>query len=360
MECPHIPSTSYAQFGKDLHKKAVEKRIPISGSYELTFRCNLRCAHCYCNLPLNDREAVEKELAIQKVFKIFDQMAEAGCLWLLITGGEPLLRKDFLEIYSYAKKKGFIITLFTNGTLITQEIADYLAEWPPFLVEVTLYGATKETHEKVTGVPGSFLRFQRGIDLLLERKIPLGLKTMVMTLNHDGLWEIKEYAERSDVKFRFDPVLNPRLDGSKAPCSLRLSPEDVLKLDLADEKRAKEWKDFCEKFIGPPQSDGLFSCGAGVFTFHIDPYGQMSMCEMVRFKSYDLRNGSFEEGWHQFFPELLALKPTGDYQCARCELISLCGQCPGWAWLENGNPELPVEYLCQLAHLRADLFKKTV
>ena len=360
MECPHIPSTSYAQFGKDLHKKAVEKRIPISGSYELTFRCNLRCAHCYCNLPLNDREAVEKELTTQKVFKIFDQMAEAGCLWLLITGGEPLLRKDFLEIYSYAKKKGFIITLFTNGTLITQEIADYLAEWPPFLVEVTLYGATKETHEKVTGVPGSFLRFQRGIDLLLERKIPLGLKTMVMTLNHDGLWEIKEYAERSDVKFRFDPVLNPRLDGSKAPCSLRLSPEDVLKLDLADEKRAKEWKDFCEKFIGPPQSDGLFSCGAGVFAFHIDPYGQMSMCEMVRFKSYDLRNGSFEEGWHQFFPELLALKPTGDYPCARCELISLCGQCPGWAWLENGNPELPVEYLCQLAHLRADLFKKTI
>ena len=360
MECSLIPSTSYAQFGKELHKRVMEKRIPITGSFELTFRCNLRCVHCYCNLPLNDKEAVEKELTTQDVFKIFDQMAEAGCLWLLITGGEPLVRKDFLEVYAYAKKKGFIITLFTNGMLMTPEIADYLAEWRPFLIEITLYGATKETYEKVTGVPGSFLRCKKGIDLLLDRKIPLGLKTMVMTLNHDELWEIKEYAERLDVKFRFDPALNPRLDGSKAPCSLRLSPEDVLKLDLTDEKRAKEWKDFCEKFIGPPQSDGLFDCGAGVSTFHIDPYGQMSMCEMVRFKSYDLRNGSFEEGWHQFLPELLALKPAGDYPCARCELISLCGQCPGWAWLENGNPELPVEYLCQLAHLRADLFKKTI
>jgi len=360
MECPHIPSTSYAQFGKELNKRIVEKRIPITGSFELTFRCNLRCVHCYCNLPPNDKKAAEKELTTQEIFDILDQTAEAGCLWLLLTGGEPLLRKDFLEVYAYAKKKGFIISIFTNGTLLTREIADYLAEWPPFLVEITLYGATKETYEKVTGVPGSFLRCLKGIGLLLHRKIHLGLKTMVMTLNRDELWEIKKFAERLDVKFRFDAVLNSRLDGSKVPCSLRLSPEDVVKLDIADEKRVEEWKDFFKKFIGPPQSDGLFVCGAGVSTLHIDPYGQMDVCEMARFKSYDLRHGSFEEGWHQSIPEFLILKPEGNYKCGQCELISLCGQCPGWAWLENGNPELPVEYLCQLAHLRADVFKKTI
>jgi len=156
MECPHIPEISLAQFGERLYNNAVAKRIPITGSFELTFRCNLSCAHCYCNLPPNDQDTIEKELSTEEVFNILDQIAEAGCLWLLITGGEPLLRPDFFEVYTYAKKKGFIITLFTNGTLITPEIADYLVQWPPFKVEITLYGVTSETHESVTGIPGSF------------------------------------------------------------------------------------------------------------------------------------------------------------------------------------------------------------
>lgn len=112
MECPHIPEISYAQFGEGLYKEAVANRIPLGGSFELTFRCNLRCVHCYCNLKPNDQDEIEKELATEEVFNILDQVAEAGCLWLLITGGEPLLRPDFLEVYTYAKKKGFIITLF--------------------------------------------------------------------------------------------------------------------------------------------------------------------------------------------------------------------------------------------------------
>jgi len=357
MECPHIPEISYTEFGERLNNEAVAKRIPLSGSFELTFRCNLRCAHCYCNLPINDRDAIEKELTTEEVFNILDQIAEAGCLWLLITGGDPLVRQDFLEIYTYAKKKGFIITLFTNGTLITPEIADYLKEWPPNKVEITLYGVTSETHERVTQIPGSLKRSQKGIDLLLKRKIPLRLKTMAMTLNKNELWQIEEYAEALGVTFRFDPVLNPRLDGSRGPCKFRLSPKEVVGLDLKDTKRGKEWREFCEKFVGPPQSDTLFDCGAGISTFHIDPYGQMSACEMTRFQNYGLRSGSFEEGWRRSIPEFLTLKPEGDYPCGKCELISLCGQCPGWGWLENGNPEAPVEYLCRIAHLRAEAFR---
>lgn len=356
MECPHIPNITYAQFGGQLNRQVLSKRIPINGSIELTFRCNLRCAHCYCNLPPNHQEAIEKELETEEVFNIFDQIAEAGCLWLLITGGEPLLRKDFLELYTYAKKKGFIIPLFTNGTLMTPGIADHLAEWRPFSVEITLYGATKETYEKVTGIPGSFERCKKGINLLLERKIPLELKTMAMTFNHDEIFQMKEYAEKLGVKFRFDPIINPRLDGSKTPCNFRLSPEEVIRLDLADKKRVKEWREFCEKFIGPHPSDSLFACGAGVSTFHINPYGQMSACEMTRFQTWDLRKGSFKESWHRSIPEFLNLKPTGDYACGRCDLIALCGQCPGWAWTENADLEVPVEYLCQIAQLRAEAF----
>ncbi|UCC38715.1 MAG: radical SAM protein [Candidatus Aminicenantes bacterium] len=357
MECPYIPSISYAQLDEQLNNKIIAKRIPIDGSFELTLRCNLRCAHCYCNLPSSSQDAISKELKTEEIFDIFDQIAEAGCLWLLITGGEPLLRKDFLEIYAYAKKKGFLISLFTNGTLLTPDIADYLAEWPPFEVEITLYGVTHETHEKITRIPGSFKQCNRGIDLLMERKIPLRLKTMAMTLNQSEFLKIKEYAEGLGVKFRFDPELNSRLEGSKTPCNFRLSPEEVIKLDFSDKKIIEGWKEFCRESIGPPESDNLYICGAGVSLFHIDPYGQLSLCMMSRHPSYDLVQGSFREGWHNFLPRLIHQKPKSDYKCGQCELISLCSQCPGWAWVENGDLETPVEYLCQIAHLRAEAFR---
>jgi len=356
MGCSLVPKMSNAQFTERLHPQVQTERIPFLGSLELTFRCNLRCVHCYCNVPAHDSHALLKELKTDEIFRILDEVAEAGCFWLLLTGGEVLLRKDFLDIYTYAKKKGFLITLFTNGTLLTPDIADYLAEWPPFVVEMTLYGATQATHEKITRVPGSFDRCKKGIELLLDRRVPLALKTMVMTLNCDELPEIKAYAEAVGVRFRFDPLLNPRLDGSKEPCRFRLSPHAVLKLDLADEKRAKAWQDFCHRAIRPFESDHLFVCGAGVSTFHIDPYARMSPCEMTRFKSFDLRSGPFKKGWQSFVSDFLNLRAPKDYPCNRCALISLCEQCPGWAWLENGRLRDPVDYLCRIAHLRADTF----
>lgn len=352
MECPHIPEIRYSEFSKHIHDKTVAKRIPLDGGIELTFRCNLKCVHCYVAY-----ESKKEEMSYKQICHVLDEITDAGCLWLLITGGEPLVRNDFLDIYTYAKKKGLIITLFTNGTLITPRVADHLKEWPPFSVEITLYGVSRETYERVTGVAGSFGRCMRGIDLLLERKVPLKLKTMVMTLNRDELWNIKKYAEDLGVEFRFDPILNAKLDGSKAPCQLRISPEEVIKLDLADDKRVKSWKEFCERFWGPAQTDKLYICGAGINSFHIDPYGELSVCIISRMPSYSLWKRSFHEAWYEFIPEVRSQKPKDDYKCGKCDLLSLCGQCPGWAQLENGNPEDPVEYLCQIAHLRAKAFR---
>src|SRR6185503_239215 len=104
------------------------------------------------------------ELTLDEHRRILDQMAAAGCLWLLYTGGEILARRDFLDIYTHAKRNGFLITLFTNGTMITEKVADYLAEWRPFSVEITVYGRTRATYERLTGVPGSYDKCMRGID----------------------------------------------------------------------------------------------------------------------------------------------------------------------------------------------------
>jgi radical SAM protein with 4Fe4S-binding SPASM domain len=357
MECLPIPQTGYSRFSNRIFKRIGDSRIPFSGSIEITERCNLHCLHCFINRSAGDNEAKERELTYQELCKIIDQIVDKGCLWLLLTGGEPSIRPDFLDIYTYAKKKGLLITLFTNGTMITQRIADYLAEWRPFSIEITLYGATKETYESITGVPGSYAQCIHGIELLLEHKLPLKLKTMVMTINKQEIRDLQVYAGELGSDFRFDPVLNLRLDGSSKPSALRLPPEDVVMLDLADTTRMKEWKDFCDRFVAVShQSDDLFNCGAGFSTFHIDSYGELSVCIMARTPSFNLRAGTFHEGWHNFLPGVFKQKWLSEAPCKNCNLISLCGQCPGWSQMEHGDPQKPVEYLCQIAHMRAEAF----
>ncbi len=118
---------------------------------------------------MSDPQARKQEMTFQEHVALLDDLAELGCLWILYTGGEIFARRDFLDIYTEAKKRGFLITLFTNGTMITPRIADHLAEYRPFAIEITLYGATRETYEALTQIPGSFDRCMNGIRLLQER-----------------------------------------------------------------------------------------------------------------------------------------------------------------------------------------------
>ena len=171
------------------------RRAPVEVSIEVTRRCPLECLHCYNNLPMGDVEARRRELTFEEHCRLLDELVEMGCLWILYTGGEIFARKDFLDIYTEAKKRGFIITLFTNGTLINERIADHLAEYPPFAVEITLYGATRETYEALTGIRGSFDRCMKGIRLLKERNLPLKLKTVPTTINQHEVFEMKRFAD---------------------------------------------------------------------------------------------------------------------------------------------------------------------
>jgi radical SAM protein with 4Fe4S-binding SPASM domain len=307
---------------------------------------------------VNDRGAQRDELTYEEHRRIIDEITEAGCLWLLFTGGEIFARKDFLDIYAYAKGKGLLITLFTNGVLLTEKIADFLREWRPFSIEITLYGRTQETYEQITGMPGSYEKCMRGIHLLMERNLPLRLKTMVITTNKQEIWAMKTFAEKElGVEFRFDGMINPRIDCSQNPLKVRLSPQEVVELDLLDSKRMKEWSKFCEKFIGPinsPELAGkLYQCGGGIDSFAIDPYGMMRICILSCGDGYDLRKGSFRDGWKTYLLELHKKKTTKQTKCVLCDIKAMCGMCPANAELENKDPEEPVDFLCQVAHLRA-------
>jgi len=154
MECTETSLSSGVEFVRAFNQKSAKLRIPLSGSLELTRHCNLSCIHCYATDSSGDilpGDSRQREMETTKILSVIDEICEAGCLYLLITGGEPLLRKDFPEIYRYAKRKGLVITVFSNGILIKEEIIELFKVLPPHVVEISLYGATAETYEKSPG-----------------------------------------------------------------------------------------------------------------------------------------------------------------------------------------------------------------
>lgn len=306
---------------------------------------------------MDDAGACKSELSYEEHCHILDDAAGAGCLWLLYTGGEIFAREDFLDIYAYAKQKGLLISLFTNGTLITPAVANLLARWPPFSIEITLYGRTENTYERISGVPGSFKNCLRGIELLKARSLPLRIKTMALKANKHEIWEMKRFVQRDlELEFRFDAMINPKLDFSRSPLVFRLAPEEVVELDLLDPARIHAWKSFACQFNGPVHSTGsrreMYHCGGGIDSFSINPLGMMSLCLFSQCDMYDLRRGSFKEAWEHFIPGVRCKKSTRITKCSVCAIKAMCGMCPANGELEQRDPEEPVDFLCQVAHLR--------
>ncbi len=364
---------------------------------ELTERCNNNCIHCCINLPENDADARAREMTTPQVKDILMQAADLDCLTVRFTGGEPLLRPDFEELYLFARRLGMKVLVFTNARLITPRLADLFARIPPLVaIEITVYGMARESYEAVTRAPGSFAQFRRGVDLLLERRVPFIVKSAVLPPNVGEMDEFEAWArtipwmDKPPSYSIFYDLRNRCDDGAKNMHirGLRLSPQDglaVLTRDAA--KYRKSQIEFAQKFMGPP-GDKLFNCGAGHGTC-IDAYGKAQMCMGLRDPGtvYALRNGADRHcepseaipGTHaeiasssasggllamtglrfaltEFFPRIRELRATNpDYlrRCARCFLKGLCEQCPAKSWAEHRTLDTPVDYLCDVAHAQA-------
>jgi radical SAM protein with 4Fe4S-binding SPASM domain len=353
-----VQTIGYGEFSGVLHASVAGKRAPMDVTIEVTRRCPLDCLHCYNNLAMGDQAARKAEMTLEEHCALLDELKAAGTLWLLYSGGEIFARKDFLDIYREAKKRGFIITLFTNGTLITERVADVLAEMPPFAIEITLYGATRETYETLTQIPGSYARCMKGIQLLLDRKLPLKLKTVPTTVNQHEVYEMKRFAEELGVEFKFDPLINPRIDCSQSPLGVRLTPEEVVELEFQDLVRKEEYRKLLEQELAvdkvpSPAEASRYTCGGGWNGCAIDPAGKMSICVISHQQEYSIRDGSFLEGWDGPLQDIRNQQRTRPSICDSCRIQTLCSMCPANGELENGDAESPVEFLCQVAHLRA-------
>jgi radical SAM protein with 4Fe4S-binding SPASM domain len=358
-------------------KNAIKKRQPINGQIELTYRCNLNCVHCYCkgseeksSIPkerLSEQARLmphteNRELTTLEWKKILDEIHREGCLWLCFTGGDPLIRDDFLELYSYAKNKGFIITLFTNGLLLTGKIMDYLEKSPPESIEITLNGITEAVYESITHVKGSFERVISVIKELADRNLPLILKSNCLKQNKDEIGRIKAFTDKllgkgnKRWRFKYDPMIYARLNGNTTPCDYRLSSEELLEVNKQDPEIWEQYeKSLCGKFPDMERDkDFLYLCNAWMGQFFINPYGRLKFCAFSDKFSVDLRNQPFREGFYNVFPQLLKERFKTDSKCRNCSLRTVCYYCPARAFLETGNEEAPVPYYCELAKATAE------
>ncbi|HTX66344.1 MAG TPA: radical SAM protein [Opitutaceae bacterium] len=353
-----VAAIDFAEFASRL--RTGERRLPIDGVLETTFRCNLSCAHCYVNRPAGDRLARAQELPLARLLELVDEMAAAGCLSLVLSGGEVLVRPDFAPLYVHAVRRGLLVTVFTNGTLVDEATADLFDEHRPQAVEVTLYGMTPETYDTITGKAGAHARCLAGIRRLLARGLRVRLKTMVLRGNRHEVLAMEEFARGLGLEFRYDGMLNARVDG--APGRIReqqLAAEDLVALDRAAPQAAAELADFCARHVPREPclaQEPLFVCGAGRTSFAVDPAGRLLPCLLVRRTSVDLRQASFLHGWRTLSSQIASRTWRRESSCRSCSLTALCGSCPGAAELETGDPEGVVATFCEVAHRRAAVF----
>ena len=362
----HLPLPEFS-----LWEKMKNKRNLISFSMELTARCNNNCRHCYINLPANDLRTKEKELSLDEIKHIASEAVSLGALWCLITGGEPLLREDFFDIYLSLKKIGLLVSVFTNATLITEEHVRFFKKYPPRDIEVSVYGVTKDIYENVTRRLGSFEAFMRGLNLLLENGIKVRFKAMAIRSNVCQLQEISRFCrERTKDYFRFDPFLHLGFDcnpgRNQEIKSERLSSSEIAAIERSDPERFHALEKNCDRLINPEFSytncNHLFHCGTGNGSFVIGYDGSFRLCSSLWHPDciYDLRKGGLTDAWQNFVPKVRDMRSDRKEfleRCRVCPLINLCLWCPAHAYLESGSLDMPVDYFCEVAHARADSLK---
>jgi MoaA/NifB/PqqE/SkfB family radical SAM enzyme len=333
-------------------------RLPLEGSIDLTYRCNNNCRHCWLRIPSNSKE-IEKELSFEEIKSLVNAAIKLGCRKWAISGGEPMLRPDFTEIFDYITSDSIFYSLNTNGTLINSKIARLMKRKGSKMI--ALCGATAGVHDHITRNPGSFEATMRGLAYLKEAGAGFIVQLIPMRDNYHQFKDMVRLAESLSQYYRIgaswfylsacgDPKINREI------LRQRLPPKVVVKLDKPDLFYDDYFKNQISDKNCCPQKDDYFfsSCISKRRDFHIDPYGQMGFCSFIKDSRllYDLRKGNFRDFWEKFVPSLAyTFKYGKEYlkNCGSCKLKEDCRFCPAYAYLEHRRFSSKVEYLCKIA-----------
>lgn len=346
--------------------EAMPHRYPVNGTFELTLRCNLHCQMCmFRHEDGENASLLEKELSAEQWISLAKQVFDAGTLNLLITGGEPMVRKDFCQIYRGIYETGFLISLYTNATLVTPQIMQTLRKYPPHRIGVTLYGASNETYEKVCGGADGFDRAMAGIEQLKTLPSVLDFR---MTVTRDNAADVDPLMEMIRREFGShvtltSPVFQAVRGGCARVAQCRLTPEEELELTLGRvvrrikenmppqlagdiQLRLQDVKSQCES---PKLTYSVLGCSGGMDSYTISHDGKLLGCQMLDAFWTDAAAEGFQEAWDRY-PYTVRLPKEND-QCASCDDRQFCKVCPGVRMAECKNLTGVPEYVCSMTKL---------
>lgn len=325
---------------------------------ELTYGCNLRCVHCY-----NPTHKAHGEWTTRQFCQLLEDLAKQGCLWVNFTGGELFSRPDALEIIRYARNLGLLSNILTNATLVTPSLAKAIKAVNPHCVEVSLYGATPQTYEAVTQVPGSYSRFVQGVESLQAEGVPLLLKIVLMSLNVHEFNAMIQFARERGIRHQVSTHIRPNSDGSKAPLEYRISTAQAFEVwkQLSGQRLAeKVSSQSCAlDSLEENRAAGPFNCACGKTNAAVTPYGKMNLCISIPFPQVDLSEFKIQEGW-QSLKDLVASSEQGElYECEGCGLAKVCARGVNDGWLEQGKFDGGcIPYYRELAEKESEFLQK--
>lgn len=354
-----------------LHTKAAANGVPVSGTFELTPRCNLACRMCYVRMSAAEERAAGCELTAGEWLRIAEAARAKGMLFLLLTGGEPLVREDFRPLFTELKKMGFMISINSNASLINDDWLEFFAKEPPFRFNISLYGAQNEAYESLCGAPSGLHicdRVKANIRALREIGIGIKLNLSLTPYNRAELADIWQIANELGVPLQAATYMFPptRRDSEQTGSGDRFSPDeeaacaiewDKLRFDEAQFRtRAEAMVRGCQlpsdcECDGSP--DRGVKCRAGRSTFWINWKGDMTPCGMMNGPAVSVRDDGFDAAWEFIRSETAKIQLPAE--CLSCRLRNACHVCAAACVCETGRFDGKPEHICRATEKTVEL-----
>jgi radical SAM protein with 4Fe4S-binding SPASM domain len=334
----------------EMNYKALALGVPLSVHLDITYRCNERCVHCYL-----DHDDLG-EMTTAEIKDTLDQLADAGVFFLVLSGGEVLMRRDFFQIVEHARGLLFNVKIKTNGVMIRELEARRIRELGVEQVQISVYSHHPEVHDGITKLPGSLKRTIEAIRFLKSQGLKVTIANVLMTANAGDGAGVVALAKELGVPYTLDPTVTPKIDGDMSILSLRPDASELHKVfrnpDLVGD---------VEEFCAPPPTPGEdilegYPCSAGHTACYISPYGDVFPCVQFPLPTGNVRKQKFLDIW-QGSPELEQVRSIRAKDlpvCSTCSHVGTCTRCPGLAYME-GNMRGPSTADCEKSFQRTGI-----
>jgi len=337
---------------EEMGAKALKMGIPLSVQVDVTYRCNERCVHCY--LDHNDHG----EMTTAEIKDLLDQLAAAGVFFLVFSGGEVFLRRDFFELLEYARSLQFSVKVKTNAVMIRENEADRLAELGLDGVQVSVYSHRPEVHDGITKLPGSLKRTLAGARLLCERGVKVIFANVLMRQNTHDYPAVRSLALEMGAEFTIDPTITPMMDGKRGVLALNIREAELQQV-FHDETLVGSAEEFCAPPSGPLEEQDAsmtLPCSAGHTACYVSPYGDVYPCVQFPLPTGNVRQQKFIDIWRDSpqFQEVRSISMADLEGCSQCVHSGSCSRCPGLAYME-GNMRGPSIQDCEKSFARTGI-----